>query len=141
MMVDTFRDWLCRQIGDVLDRQSVLPPLLVWCDPDRSWLDLLREAAAVGGFDLWAPSSGQADAHELLVRDRFCSVPRDPRVVWLPCARDSITWFKPFELDAEEVWEKSLLEALREYGVHIDERLTHQYERMLSHFGKPCSCV
>ena len=41
------------------------------------------------------------------------------RVVWLPCARDSISWFKPFELEAEEVWEKSLLQALREYGVDV----------------------
>jgi hypothetical protein len=44
---------------------------------------------------------------------------RAARIVWLPCAREEISWFKPFELEAEAVWEKSLLEALREYGVHI----------------------
>ena len=33
--------------------------------------------------------------------------------------RDAISWFKPFELEAEEVWEKSLLQSLREYGVDI----------------------
>ncbi len=53
------------------------------------------------------------------MRDRFYSSERAPRVVWLPCARDSISWFKPFELEAEEVWEKSLLQALREYGVDV----------------------
>ncbi len=115
----SFRDWLCLAVRSVLGHQSPTPPLLLWCDPDRSWLDLLREAAKAGGFDLWAPLAGQEDSHELLVRDRFYSSPRDPRVVWLPCARDSITWFKPFELDAEEVWEKSLLQALREYGVDV----------------------
>jgi hypothetical protein len=34
-------------------------------------------------------------------------------------ACDAISWFKPFELEADQVWEKSLLEALREYGVEI----------------------
>jgi hypothetical protein len=42
-----------------------------------------------------------------------------PRVVWVPTARDELTWFKTYELEAEEVWEKSLLEALRQYGVDI----------------------
>jgi len=115
----SFRDWLCLAVREVLGHRSATSPLLVWCDPDRSWLDLLREASKADGFELWAPASGQVDMHELLVRDRFYSSPRAPRVVWLPCARDSISWFKPFELEAEEVWEKSLLTALREYGVDI----------------------
>jgi hypothetical protein len=115
----SFRDWLCLAVREVLGHQSSPPPLLLWCDPDRSWLELLREAAKADGFELWAPLVGQEDPHELLVRDRFFSSPRAPRVVWLPCARGSITWFKPFELEAEEVWEKSLLQALREYGVDI----------------------
>jgi PglZ domain len=115
----SLRDWLCLAIREVLGHQSALPRLLLWCDPDRSWLDLLREAARADGFELWAPLPGQEDAHELLVRDQFYSAPPAPRVVWLPCARDGIAWFKAFELEAEEVWEKSLLQALREYGVDI----------------------
>lgn len=115
----SFRDWLCNAIREVLGHPSPTPPLLVWCDPDRSWLDLLREAARADGFDLWAPPPGETDTHELLMRDRFYSSPRGPRVVWLPCAREAISWFKPFELEAEEVWEKSLLQALREYGVDV----------------------
>ncbi len=116
---NSFRDWLCLAIRGVLGHQSATPPLLLWCDPDRSWLDLLREAAKAEGFDLWAPLAGQEDAHELLVRDRFYSTPRASRVVWLPCSRDAITWFKVFELEADDVWEKSLLTALREYGIDI----------------------
>jgi len=92
-----------------------MPPLLLWLDPDQQWLDLLRAAAPVGKFDLWA----DPDEHELVLRDRFYRTSRAPRVVWLPAARDSITWFKPFELEAEAVWEKGLLEALREFGVYI----------------------
>lgn len=118
-MNDSFQSWLVRRIRDVLDRKDGSRPLFLWCDPDRSWLDLVREAATADGFDLWAPTIGAAETHELLVRDRFHSTQRVPRVVWLPCARDSITWFKPFELEAEEIWDMSLLQALREYGVEI----------------------
>jgi hypothetical protein len=119
MSVDTsFRNWLCLAIHEVLDHRSSPPPFLLWCDPDRSWLDLLRGAADADGFELWAPVEKE-DWHELAVRDRFYASPRAARVVWLPCSQDSITWFKPFELEAEEVWEKTLLEALREYGVEV----------------------
>ena len=111
----TFREWMIDQITAVLDRQSSIPPLLLWCDPDREWLELLRAVAAPAGFDLWA----DPDASELLIRDRFHNTPRAPRVVWLPRSRDEITWFKTFELTAEAVWTKSLLQALREYGVAI----------------------
>jgi len=99
----------------VLVHQSPVPPLLLWCDPDREWLALLRTAASADGFDLWA----DPDEHELLLRDRFYHTPRAPRLVWLPRARDEITWFKVFALEAEAVWEKSLLQGLREYGVSI----------------------
>src|SRR5580692_4661899 len=94
---NSFRDWLCLAIRGVLGHHSATPPLLVWCDPDRVWLDLLREAARADGFQLWAPQPGEDAEHELVVRDRFYSTPRAARVVWLPCARDSISWFKPFE--------------------------------------------
>lgn len=120
----SFCDWLCRQITEVLGHHSSSPPLLLWCDPDRSWLDLLREGSKADGFDLWAPESGAEDTHELNVRDRYFSTERSARVVWLPCSRDAIGWFKPFELEADEVWEKSLLQALREYGVDI----SHEHE-------------
>ena len=115
----SFRDWLCREIRDVLGRQSVPPPFIVWCDPEHAWLDLLHESATADGFELWAPTSVQESLHELLIRDRCYSTPRSARVVWLPCSREMITWFKPYELEAAEVWERSLLDALRTYGVDI----------------------
>src|SRR5438105_2652412 len=118
-MSDSFQTWLCREIRDVLDHRSTTPPLLVWCDPDRAWLDLLAASAEADGFELWRPQAGPDEFYELLVRDRFHSTPRAARVVWLPCARVDITWFKVFELEAEAVWEKTLLAALREYGVEI----------------------
>jgi hypothetical protein len=119
MQSDSLQSWLVREVREVLDRSGSMPPLLLWCDPQREWLDLLRAASEHDGFELWAPAAGAADDHELLVRDRFCTASRAARVVWLPCGRDEITWFKTFELEAEAVWEKSLLEGLREYGVAI----------------------
>jgi hypothetical protein len=118
-MTDSFQNWVVREVREILNRSAQTPPLFLWCDPDRAWLDLLRECSRSDGFELWAPVSVQEDVHELLVRDRFHSTPRAARVVWLPCARDAITWFKAFELEAEEIWEKTLLQALREYGVDI----------------------
>ena len=35
---------------------------------------------------------------ELLARQRFHATPRGPRVVWLPMAREEVTYFKVFEL-------------------------------------------
>jgi hypothetical protein len=119
MTHDSFLSWLLGEIQHVLDCKLSPPPLLLWCDPNREWLDLLRADAESDGFELWAPHAGNMQVHELLVRDRFYSADRAPRVVWLPSPRDEITWFKPFELEAEAVWEKNLLQALREYGVHI----------------------
>lgn len=58
MDVDCLRDWLIREIREILDRQTLPPPLLVWCDPHREWLDLLRVAAQTDGFELWAPPAG-----------------------------------------------------------------------------------
>ncbi|MCX6976173.1 MAG: hypothetical protein NTZ94_18170, partial [Verrucomicrobia bacterium] len=60
-MSDSFQSWLIREIRDVLGRQSAPPPFIVWCDPDRAWLDLLRESSTADGFELWAPPSVQDD--------------------------------------------------------------------------------
>lgn len=118
-MSDSFKNWLLTEIREVLVRPAVPPPLLLWCDPHHEWLDLLRTSAASDGFELWAPQNSGETEHELVIRDRFYSTERAARVVWLGCDPHDITWFKPFELEAEEIWQKSLLEALREYGVHI----------------------
>jgi len=42
-MTDSFQHWVVREAREILDRSAQLPPLLLWCDPDRSWLELLRE--------------------------------------------------------------------------------------------------
>lgn len=110
-----FGEWLCGEIARLLNRQVSATVLILWCDPDGEWFELLQAAASDGSFELWA----NPDEHELLLRDRFYRAESAPRVIWLPCAREEITWFKVFEIRADVIWEKSLLEALREYGVSI----------------------
>ena len=77
-MHETFRQWLTGKIRAVLSGPA---PLLLWCDPDRCWRDLLQ-AVCQDHFELWA----DPDEHELALRDRFGRAPRTPRVVWLPRA-------------------------------------------------------
>ncbi|MFG0261516.1 MAG: hypothetical protein ACF788_03920, partial [Novipirellula sp. JB048] len=116
-MSDTFESWLIQEINDVLRQPGA--PMLLWCDPQGSWLDLLRRASKTGSFELWAPEKAADAPHELELRDRMHRSTPGPRVVWVPKSRDSLTWFKIYELEAEEVWEKTLLDSLRQYGVDI----------------------
>lgn len=115
----SFEAWVVAEINKVLTRKGGPPAWTLWCDPNREWLELLRTAAADVGFELWAPAPGEAEPHELLVRDRFFSAGPAARVVWIPLAKSDITWFKVYELQAARVWETSLAVALRTYGVEI----------------------
>ena len=110
----SFRSWLSDQIREVLSRKLPQPPFLVWCDPERVWRELLIETATTSGFEIWA-----VDEPEIRVRHRFQGTPRSARVVWLPVARDQITYFKVFEVQASEVKQLSLTEALSHYGVEL----------------------
>jgi len=115
----SFREWLVSEIKAVLGRNTSPPPFLIWCDPDEEWLDLLHTVSESSCFEFWAPERREGAEHELLLRDRFYREERRPRIVWLPVSREEISWFKVFELEAQHVWEKSLMQALRDYGVRI----------------------
>lgn len=119
----SFGAWLVERIQGILGRKGPEYPCLVWYDPRNEWLELLRAASSAGGFELWADPG----EHELILRDRFFNAKPAPRVIWRPCSRKDISWFKVFELEARETWETSLLEALRKYGV----RIPREYERDL----------
>src|SRR5271157_3504489 len=98
-MNTSFQSRLTLQVREVVGRNSTPPPLLVWCTPDRSWLDLLHEAAKADGLELWAPASEHEETHELSIRHRFDSSPRAASLVSLQCRRDSISWFNTEERD------------------------------------------
>ena len=111
---DSLRSWIRHVIRQVLKRKSTRPPLLIWCDPERVWRDLLVAAAEGEDFELWAD-----EQHELLLRERFYKEVPTSRVVWIPKSREDITYFKVFELQAEEVKEIALIDALAQFGVDI----------------------
>lgn len=112
---DSFRRWLAERIESIFTRGSTDSQLIIWCDPRREWLSLLQMSLESKSIELWA----DPEADELSLRDRFLSAAKSRRVIWLPRSRRDTTWVKVFELEADGVWEESLVEALREYGVAI----------------------
>lgn len=111
---DTLRAWLRNELAAVLRRKVTPPPLVLWCDPEGAWRDLLQAAAEGGAFELWADGE-----HELILRERLLKAAPAPRVVWIPKASDDIGYLKVFELHAELVWTESLVSALARFGVEI----------------------
>jgi hypothetical protein len=111
---ETLRTWLRAEVMTVLKRKITPPPLVLWCDPERAWRDLLKAAAEGGAFELWADGE-----HELVLRDRLLKNIPAPRVVWIPVASNEIGYLKVFELQAELVWTESLISALARFGAEI----------------------
>lgn len=108
----SFHAWLTSRIRPTLQKHN---GWILWCDPRREWLDLLKKTAEADGLELWA----DPDEHELALRNRFATRPRTSRIVWLPRSEEEITWFRVFEPEADHVWETRLVSALRDYGVQI----------------------
>ncbi len=123
MDADSFCSWLVQEVRDIQDRTQTAAPLLLWCDPHREWLDLLRVASQADSFELRAPPAGSAVEHELLLRNRLHSTARAARVVWLPCAPDEVTWCKPFQSEANVLAKKDLDKAIADRAEwRADER-------------------
>jgi hypothetical protein len=110
----TFRTWLRAEIKAILERKEATAPLMLWCDPELEWREMLIGAADGGGFELWAD-----DKHELVLREELRAAPPKPRVVWVPRRRQDLTFLKVLELQAEKVWTESLFSALMRFGVKI----------------------
>lgn len=115
----SFREWFAGEMEGFLEKKAASPPFIIWCDPAEEWLNLLHRVSNSSGFQLWAPERREKAEHELIIRDRFHNSERVKCVLWLPVSRENITWFKVFELEAQHVWEKSLMQSLRDYGVRI----------------------
>lgn len=128
----SLRAWLTAKIKAALPPKAKPAPFMVWYDPDREWIDLVRPAAESAGVELWAPAAGEPDPHELALRDRFHGEPRRRRIVCLPRARAEVTYFKVYELEANFVWTDSLAEALSVYGVPMARRHEAELRPMLA---------
>jgi hypothetical protein len=126
---DSFQQWLTEQINDIFARSSHKQPFIIWCDPNGVWKDLLDMVKTGAGYELWAE-----EIHELQLRDRFVTEPPQKRIVWLPRARNNITYFKVFEGKADKIWEQSLESALIDYG--ISPAKIHELDESVAVFAK-----
>lgn len=52
MSTETLRGWVRNEVETVLRRKVAPPPLVLWCDPEGAWRDLLRAAGDGGAFEL-----------------------------------------------------------------------------------------
>ncbi len=111
-MDSSLKKWLLEQILLVLSRPVQPTPFILWCDPKQDWKELLQKICG-DHVALWAE-----DCPELLLRHRFATEVSKPGVVWIPVSKSDLTFFKVFEPEAD-VWEKTLLQSLREFGVEI----------------------
>lgn len=120
MAAESFFQWLTDRITEIGDRARSEAALILWCDPELMWKDLLKPIAEAANFDLWI----DGDMHELEIREQLLSIDSRPRIIWLPRSNEQITYLKVVELSADCVWVTSLPNALIEYGVppaKIDE--------------------
>ncbi len=111
----TLRQWLRERVRAAFGHRPSASALVVWCDPQRAWKDLLLAAAEGEMYELWV-----ADEHELLLRQRFAAAPRQrPCLVWLPTAVERLTYFKVYALQAEAALDLSLAQGLTEFGLDL----------------------
>jgi hypothetical protein len=120
----SLKSWLRDQIQTVLAKPVTPAPFIIWCDPQSQWRELLLKSCG-DEVELWAD-----DCPELLLRHRFATQERRPRVLWVPRCRADLSYLRVFEGEAR-FWEMNLLEALREYGVEISRSQEDEFREDL----------
>lgn len=126
MSETSFKTWLLAEIRQSLGAKSA-NHFIFWCDPERVWKPLLERIAVGADFELWAE-----EKHELLLRDRLHKAPPAQRVIWLPCAREEISYLRVYELRAADVKAWSLPEALARYGVELSSEQLAELRPLLA---------
>lgn len=110
----TFKAWVQNKIKIALNHKPNQYPLLIWCDPQRNWKDLLKLSLDGGDIQLWSD-----EIHELALRNRVFTEPSAARVIWLPVDRNEISYFMVYALQAEQIIQISISEALDDFGVDL----------------------
>jgi hypothetical protein len=126
MSETSFKTWLLTEIRQSLGAKPG-SQLVLWCDPDRVWKPLLERVADGADFELWSE-----ETHELLLRERLLRTPAAPRIIWLPVARDEISFLRVFELRAADVKTWNLPEALSRYGVELTSEQLQELRPLLA---------
>jgi len=128
---DSLHKWLADRIQQSFRRNGPALPLVIWCDPEREWKQLLRLTAASALFDLW-----DDEAHELVLRERLRLSDSKPRVLWVPVTADAITYLEVYALQAASVWTTRLSQALSEYGVDLPLYDARDLEPLLASYAE-----
>ena len=110
----TFRQWLQGAIRPSNRQNKTAHSWIVWCDPLRVWENLLVAATENSGLCLWAE-----ETHELILRQKLKQATVRPDIIWLPVSRDDIGYFLVHALQADQIIQLSLREALAEFGVYL----------------------
>jgi hypothetical protein len=109
----SFRDWLRVLIQKYFNNNSVDYPLVIWCDPDNLWKDILKNTVDET-FELWSETD-----NELILKHRLHQADSKPRVVYIPVKEEELSFLRVYADNAIEVVEMDLLEALLQYGAPI----------------------
>ena len=112
--LNSFRAWVQHKIEISMNHKPNHIPFVIWCDPQRNWKKLLELSLEETENKLWAD-----EIHELVLRNRFFREPPTPRVIWLPVDRNDIGYFMVYALQAEQILQISIAEALDEFGVDL----------------------
>ena len=110
----TFRSWIQNKILSAVNHKFGHNPLLIWCDPQNDWKDILQQSLSGCEIQLWSD-----EVHELVLRNRFVSEPSSPRLIWLPVDQREIGYFTVIALQADQIFQMSIAEALDDFGVDI----------------------
>lgn len=125
--VESFAQWIERQI--VVKGKS--DTFIIWCDPKGVWSDLLKSISNSNQI-LWI----EEELHELALRAQFYHAEPKPQVVYLPVSKEAITYFQVFSIQATEVKQISLPQALSQYGVDIPAETLLELEEILPAYVK-----
>ena len=128
---DSLHAWLAARVDQMVGRNGPQMPLVIWCDPQREWKQLLRLTAASALFDLWVD-----EVHELVLRERLRLSDSKPRVLWVPVTADAITYLEVYALQAASVWTTRLSQALSEYGVDLPFNDARDLEPLLASYAE-----
>lgn len=112
--VDTLHSWIFNKIRTALKKKANHNSYILWCDPHRNWKELLALCLANTEINLWA-----FENHELTLRHKFYTAPDNPVVIWLPVDRSEIGYFMVYALQADQIFQMSIVEALDEFGVDL----------------------
>lgn len=123
---NTFRSWILKKVQSVITHKANHNCLVIWCDPKRTWKELLETSLSETGLGFWTE-----DVHELALRYKFYSTTPTNRIIWLPVDQNDLGYFLVCALQADQIIQVSLPEALSAFGVDLPVDQIQELEPIL----------